>query len=385
MHSPAEITVRTGVSPPHIAERKLRHDRELHQIPLGCAGCLEKSVCGGIAVEANVWSCLSFCCGNPDKCDRVCRNNPDFAFRVHEVGGFALNLPQAPSLVPPVLPAVVPEIFHSSGRKRPFAPAIASISLYRMFDRRTGNPRYRTHDALCDQFKISKGTPFLLTGIQRDRPLERWWELGKAKRKAIISAAQDCGVVLATSPNYSLFLDRPRWDDLHAIKRIALVYGEFLEAGMPAALHVNGRTETDFARWAEFIAAHPEVTHLSFEFTTGTGRPTRRRQHAIWLCGIAASVGRPLHLLVRGGSDVLPELCAAFAGVTFLETTAFLKTMMRFRAIKKEPVDWWLSPTAVGAPLDDLFETNWEICRDAISAVMRRHSRPAAALEAAIA
>ncbi|WP_426437226.1 hypothetical protein [Bradyrhizobium genosp. P] len=150
----------------------------------------------------------------------------------------------------------------------------------------------------------------------------------------IIQAARDLGAVLATTPNYSLFVDRPRWDDLHAMKRIALAHAEFLNAGMPAALHVNGRTEWDFARWADFILAHPEVTHLSFEFTTGTGRPTRRRQHGAWLCEVAGTAGRPLYLLVRGGSDLLPELSAAFAGVTFLETTSFLKTMMRYHAVK---------------------------------------------------
>jgi hypothetical protein len=376
MHSAVGVKARKG-SGSQIAERKLRHDRTLHQVPLGCAGCAERKTCGGLAVEANVWSCLSFCCGKPTKCDRVCRNNPDYAFRVQEIGGFALTLPQAPLLASPTLPLVVPEIFHGSKRERYFAPALASISLYSMFDRREGKPKYSTRGGISENFKISTDTPFLLTAIQRDRPLERWWELGRERRRVIIQAARDCGAVLATTPNYSLFLDRPRWDDLHAIKRIALTHSEFLEAGMPAALHVNGRTEWDFDRWTKFIIAHPEVTHLSFEFTTGTGRPTRRRQYALWLCGLATAVGRPLHLLVRGGSDLLPELCTAFAGVTFLETTAFLKTMMRFRAIQNETVDWWPYPTAVKQPLDDLFETNWEICRDSISKVMRRHFQPA--------
>src|SRR3569833_55550 len=178
MHSPAEIKARTTGSRPHIAERKLRHDSGLHQVPLGCAGCRERPTCGGLAVEADLWSCLSLCCGSPNNCDRVCRNNPDFAFRMHEIGGFALILPQAPSLAPPVLPPAVPEIFHNSGRERPFSPAIAGVSLYRMFDRRTGEHKYRTHSALCEQFRFSDGTPFLLTGIQRVRPLERWWEFG---------------------------------------------------------------------------------------------------------------------------------------------------------------------------------------------------------------
>jgi len=371
MHREPEIGARE-----HILERKLRHDGIWHSVQLGCSGCLEKAICGGLAVEANLWNCLSLCCGTPERCDRVCRSNPDYARRVHEIGGFALtSLSQAPSLAVQTLPMVVPEVFHGDVRRRPFAPAMASVSLYRMFDRRTGEPRYRTHADLCGRFKLSEGTPLLLTGIQRDRPLERWWELGESKRKAIIRATKDCGVILVTTPNYSLFLDRPRWDDLHAIKRIALAHQEFLEAGMPAALHVNGRTEMDFRRWAEFISAHPEVIHVAYEFTTGTGRPTRRRQHAVWLSELAAAVGRPLHLLVRGGVEVLPELCAAFSGVTFLETTAFFKTMMRFRAIKGWPIHWWPLPTAIGEPLDDLFETNWEITRDSITDVVRRHSR----------
>jgi hypothetical protein len=243
-----------------------------------------------------------------------------------------------------------------------------------MFERRTGAPRYRSHADLCRNFRIAEGSSFILTGVQRDRPLERWWELGRVRRKEVIRAARDCGAILATSPNYSLFIDRPRWDDLHAIKRIAWMHHEFLEAGMPAALHVNGRTDTDFRRWAEYVAAHPEVEYLSYEFTTGTGRPARRRQHAAWLAGLAKDVGRPLHLLVKGGSDVLPELCGAFSGITFLDTSAFLKTMMRFRAIKGQTISWWLSPTAVGEPLDDLLDTNWEITRDWVAEVARRHS-----------
>jgi hypothetical protein len=376
MHRPSAIETSQARSRDRAAERKLRHNGAVHQMPLGCSACREKAICGGLAVQAALWDCLSLCCMKPDHCDRVCRNNPDFAKRVHETEGFSLMLlPPRPTLAAPALPTVVPEIFHSNSRRRPFAPSMASVSLYRMFDRRTGIPRFGSHADLCAYFGIAEGTRIVLTGIQRDRPLECWWELGKENRREIIGVARACGAVLATTPNYSLFLDRPRWDDLHAMKRIALVHQEFLEAGMPAALHVNGRTEMDFRRWAEFVQAHPEITHLSYEFTTGTGRPERRRQHAAWLCGIASKVVRPLHLLIRGGIEVLPELCNAFSGVTFLETTTFLKTMMRFRAVRGTTVFWWPSPTAVGEPLDDLYDGNWEIMQGWLSELMRGSAR----------
>ena len=230
MHRESEIEGANSRSQERILERKLRHNGAIHQVPLGCVGCPERPLCGGLAVEADIWNCLSLCCGQKKNCDRVCRNNPNFARRVQEVDGFALtSLPAAAFLNAPPLPRVIPEVFHGNARQQPFAPAVASISLYRMFDRRTGTPRYSTHADLCKQFKISEGTPLLLTGIQRDRSLERWWELGKLRRRAIIRKAQDCGAILATAPNYSLFLDRPRWDDLHAIKRIALTYHEFLD------------------------------------------------------------------------------------------------------------------------------------------------------------
>ena len=200
----------------------------------------------------------------------------------------------------------------------------------------------------------------MLSGTDRDRPLESWWGLGEAKRRATIRALRALGVGLVTTPNYSLFLDRPRWDDLHAMKRIAIVHEEFLREGLPAALHVNGRTETDFRRWTEYVAARPEVSHVAYEFTTGTGWAGRREQHAAWLAGLAASVHRPLHLVMRGGAEVLPTLSAVFAHVSLLETSVFMKTVMRRRAYRRGRgvIGWRASRTEVGATLDDLFAAN---------------------------
>lgn len=53
---------------------------------------------------------------------------------------------------------------------------------------------------------------------------------------------------MVTTPNYSLSIDQPRWDDLHSLKRIAIVHEEFLNEGLPAALHVNARTDKDWER-----------------------------------------------------------------------------------------------------------------------------------------
>lgn len=282
---------------------------------------------------------------------------------MREVGGFDLaKVPRARPLVAPELPPIVPVLFHGSARVARIAPPAAALSLYQMFSRRTGEPRYASHEALCAAFCVKAGTPLVLTGTDRDRPLERWWGLGGERRRAVIRAARLAGVVMATAPNFSLFLDRPRWDDLHAMKRIALVHLEFMEEGLPAALHVNGRAEADFARWASYLASRPEITHVAYEFGTGTGWAGRRQQHATWLVSLARSVGRPLALVVRGGADMLPLLVSAYASVTVLETNVFMKTVMRQRAVPagaNAPLIWQASPTPPGAPLDGLWADNW--------------------------
>jgi hypothetical protein len=341
-------------------ERRLWHDDTRNPPCLGCSGCRELSICGGLRLNLRSFDCLDFCCKNPSACDRVCRNNPDYVDRVREIGGFDLaQIPRTHPLIAPELPLVVPVLFHDSTRVSRIAAPVAALSLYQIFDRRTGEPRHVSHEAVCAAYGIAPGTKLVLTGTARDRPLERWWGLGTARRRAVIRTAKAVGVVLTTTPNFSLFLDRPRWDDLHAMMRIALVHCEFMEEGLPAALHVNGRTEADFARWAAYLAGRPEITHVAYEFATGTAR--RRERHAAWLAELARSAGRPLDLVVRGGTDVLPLLASTYVRVTVLDTNVFMKTMMRQRAMPVGigvPPTWQPSPTPLGDPLDGLLADN---------------------------
>jgi hypothetical protein len=78
------------------------------------------------------------------------------------------------------------------------------------------------------------------------------------------------------------------------------------------------------------------------------------------LTELAGEVGRPLHLVVRGGLEVLSTLAAAFAGTTVLDTSIFMKTMKRQRAYAKTnaALGWMRSPTERGAPIDGLFADN---------------------------
>lgn len=341
--------------------RHLWHDPDRNIDSLGCRTCPEFAVCGGLRPRIPFFECLQFCCGNPGSCDRVCRNNPSFVDRVREVGTFDLQtVSRAARLASPFLPSVVPVLYHRTSRLTPMSSKTVALPLYRMFDRRTGAIRYSSRAALASAFGLAHNTDVLLTGTDRDRPLERWWALGENARLSIIKAMKQAGILMATTPNYSLFIDRPRWDDLHAMKRIAIVHEEFLRLGLPAALHVNGRTEDDFRRWAAFIGPRHEITHIAYELTTGTAWAGRQQLHADWLAELATAVGRPLHLILRGGVGVTSTLSEAFDRLTLLDTTSFIKTMMRQKAYAKEDhtLAWIQHPTKNGAPIDSLLESN---------------------------
>jgi hypothetical protein len=250
-------------------------------------------------------------------------------------------------------------IFHRTSRASPFtAPAVA-LSLYQLFHRRTGQLNFNSRDELLEAFGLATGTRLVLTGTDQDPPIEGWWRLSDSRRLVIRQLAE-FGISLATTPNYSLFIDQPRWDDLHAMKRIGLVHEEFQSEGITTALHVNARTEADVQRWTDYIGNRPEITHVAYEFATGTGWAGRQELHTQWLVGMAQAVGRPLHVVVRGGVDVLPLLAAAFTTTSIIETSIFMRTMKRRRAVmgSNGALKWEPALTPVGATLDALLADN---------------------------
>ena len=345
--------------------RSLQHNGGRYSGSVGCTICPDRNVCGGLQVEGPVYNCLQLCCGNPENCDVVCRNRPqDFPRRVWEVGGFSLeNVPRAPLLDAPKLPKLVPTLYDGSRRREKFqASETVCLPLYKVISRHDGNTRHANRRELAAHFQISSEMPIVLTGTAFDPPLERWWSLG-SRRLDAIRALRHLGIAIVTTPNFSLYSDQPRWDDLHSMKRIAIVHEEFLREGLPAALHVNARTDRDWERWTEYISHRPEVTHIAFELTTGAGLSERIDWYADQLVKLSVQVGRRLHLVVRGGIEILPTLVDAFSEITVLETSTYIKTVKRQRArlMPDGKIRWYSSPTVSNESLDSLLTENWEI------------------------
>ena len=305
--------------PAHEPSRQFRQPERLwddatrHAPSLGCPTCLERDRCGGVHTDARILDCGDLCtCADRTKCDMVCRFNPgQFVARMQEVGGLNFNnAPRTSANGVPTLPLVVPFVDHRYGRAAILDEPVVAVSLYELVNMATGKVHVASRGELAARFLIPEAAQVVVSGVDKDRPIERWWEL--KDRRPILAALKDLGVALVTTPNYSVLTDVPRTDNLHAMKRILLAWNEMASAGVATALHVNARTEHDYARWAALIADREEIEILAFEFATGCGRGERIDWHVAQLCALADRVGRPLAIVVRGGGRKLNDAPAAF-------------------------------------------------------------------------
>ena len=346
---------------------RLRHEAKANPRSLGCETCPFLKSCGGLHVGAGIFDCMAYCrCVNPDDCDNVCPSNAShLVARSREVHGLwsLRDIPRAPCTFDASIPMVVPMIYHSSARSRPPVASMVALSLYQFIDKKAGTVRFPTRAAMLDFFKLGKDTKVILTGTAVDRPIERWWAL--EDRASVISGIKQLGVWLATSPNFSLFNDVPRHDNMYNMKRIAQSWSEIQGYGVPCAIHLNARTDRDWKKWVDFLDDHSEIKYVAFEFGTGAGCNARVDWYVKNLIKLAGSVGRPLHLVARGGLRETPGLARAFCGFTIIETSAFIRAQKRRRcAIIRGRLEWMNSPTPPGCGIDDLFDHNFLTIQD---------------------
>jgi len=341
-------------------------------LALGCVGCIDREICGGIRKKQHGYSCLDDCCGKPTICDGMCpRSRLGFMERMREVNGLELdNLPRAKRCAATGIPSYVPYLYHGNRRGAPLeVPAIA-LPLRRFF-RGNGQPAFTSRAEVEAMFSITPHTRILLIGSGRDKPIEAWWQLSE-KRTPIIAALFALGVDLVTGPNYSIFTDEVRYNDMYNMKRIGIAWQEIVAGGVPGAYHLNARTPHDYRRLADFIAAREEVSDVSFEFKTGAAWRQRRGFHLAELVRLAERVGRPLHLVMVGGITAIPILALAYAKLTYIDTSAFMNSVYRQRLflandgkIKKRPQ---LTPT--GQPIDDLLVENIATMRSRVESLI---------------
>ena len=116
---------------------------------------------------------------------------------------------------------------------------------------------------------------------------------------------------MVTAPNYSLFTDVTRHDNLHNMKRIALDVGG-VHGGRDAVRPARQRRAptATIERWTDFVAVRDEVSLLAFEFTTGRGR---ERAVAIIATSLSHSPRRPAGRCTSSCAAGVPHLRRAHA------------------------------------------------------------------------
>jgi hypothetical protein len=340
------------------------NDEAANGVALGCGTCPDLAECGGLSVKAPVIDCTAYCkCEDINACNALCRRNAPRFVRLHrEVDGFDFrSVPDTPNLPDVRLPATVPVVYHGKRRDKPFEGPAVAIPLFAILDRRTQRARFQSKAALAEHFGFLPTATVVATATDFDSSLERWWSAdGAMCAESLI----ELGVALVTTPNFSLFNDVPRQDNLHNMKRIAMSFAMLTGAGLATALHLNARTEHDYRRWGEFIAERKAVRALAVEFATGAGYRKRLPWHVLQLCRLSERIGRPMQMLVRGGEGYLAQLAQHFT-VAHLDTSAFIKTHKRRRAEQAaQGVRWVRSPTLPGQSLHEIFAHNVAVISD---------------------
>lgn len=351
--------------------RTLWHEPDRVPEALGCSHCVLHPTCGGLNVQAGLFDCKIFCqCRNPGTCDRVCTGHPErFARAMREVRGLEFdNIPVSPQLAPVNLPSYIPLLDHAHTRLENLLdlPWVA-LPLSALIRGRDGHIAFDTPEAIRAKYKLSARTKIVLSGVDRDPALERWW--GALDRRESIRALMRLGISLVSTPNYSVFSDEPRPDNLFNQKRIVIACEEFISEGLPCALHLNARTQRDYERFAAHLAIHPEIEYVAFEFSTGAGYGRRVDFHLAELQRLTERAGRPLRLVLRGAVNELSRLMSHFQSIHFIDTDAFVKTQHRQRWVFDANTGAMATekrPTSKGAPIDDLLLSNIQVRSDFI-------------------
>ncbi len=337
------------------------HKRE-QTLLLGCGNCPDRPICGGLQIRASIMSCQDFCCGTPNTCTIVCPKSPDFPRRVHEVQGFSLmHIEKRGPLSFPKSPNVLPLIYRSLPLLRPVPASIVAIPFSEAYWRRGKYAMPHARTALNAKFRLAPDTKLVLSGVENDRRVEKWW--GSHGKEDVLGAIREMDILFATVPNFSSAADVPRHANMHGLKRIALVWTQLHDASIPAAVHANCRTDRDFARFGEFLKFHDEIEALAFEYTTGTANAECGEYFTSLLCELADQLARPMTLVLRGGVRWIAKLSRHYTSVVMLDTSACMRTINRKRAVFEpgRKLRWRKNPTKKGEPLDELLAHNLEV------------------------
>ncbi len=331
-------------------------------VAAGCQRCALLQQCGGMRNERALLTCIDQFCNCDGDCDNVCPNHPEYAKRVREIGGFGTHRMGPPQQRDVRLPVYVPLIHHGYCRHSKLNVEAVAICPYDFLKLENGRYVSRVNDqvSLRQKFKISDHSKLILCGTAKDKPLERYWSHRRRdKTMDVIAQVKPC---LYIAPNFSMFLDVPRHDNLFNIKRQLLCISELSAAGVSVVPHISATMPKDWSNWRSFLDEHIEIQHIAFNFQTGYSKPHVGSKALSLLFQLQQDLGRDLSLIMIGGSQFLSAATMHFSRLTVIDSTPFMKSFMRRRLILNGTgkQTWVKYPTKLGTPIDHLLHMNAE-------------------------
>src|SRR6266536_137669 len=135
-------------------------------------------------------------------------------------------------------------------------------------------PKHRSRP-LRDVYRLAPGTRVALELYVEDRVLEGIW----ARRRQLLTELAGLELDLVLTPNFSVWRDAPRFEQLLQARRASIWYHEALEAGLPVLPDLSWSLwEPDGRRWAEWVNAQAGLAAVSI-FCGGKRIHAERRAH----------------------------------------------------------------------------------------------------------
>ena len=168
-------------------------------------------------------------------------------------------------------------------------------------------PKHR--QPLRQVYRLSPTTKLALEGYVEDRVLEGLW----ANRRVVIQQLRGLGFDLILAPNFSVWYDHSRFEQLLQQRRSFIFYHQLIEAGLPAIPDVGWSLfEPDGRLWAAWVNRQPDLRAVSL-FCGGRKVHASRRalRETIEDIALFHQAVRPDVTFVLGGIHA-PERLAAY-------------------------------------------------------------------------
>ena len=164
------------------------------------------------------------------------------------------------------------------------------------------------HRPLREVYRLGPATKVALECFVEDRVLEGFW----LNRRSVIQELRGLGFDLILAPNFSVWYDHSRFEQLVQQRRAFILYHELVEAGLPAIPDIGWSLfEPDGRLWAEWVNSQPDLKAVSLFCGNRKAHASRRAlEETVEDIALFHEVVRPDITFLLGGVHAPERLLA---------------------------------------------------------------------------